>query len=164
MRTYQWVALAGLAGLAAAAACGDDESIAPAASASGPSSVGPGPGTGVGGTSASSGGGGMQPCIDCLTPLYAPGGECEDELNACLADNTCMAWVTCFNTCMINDQTPPCFVACDNANAAAANLFGPFEACMCNPCTPNCSFFCGSMGVGGTGPGGAGGAGGAGGN
>jgi hypothetical protein len=167
MQRFGWFAAMGFAGLLAAAACGDETSELPPTSASSSSASSGAGGIGGSTTNGSGGTGGMmlEPCIDCLSPLFGAGATCGTEEAACVGDNECDAWIGCFNNCVIA-ATPMsgCFDACDAMHSSAANLYGALRTCMCGVCSANCSFFCmggsggsGSGGAGGSGSGGAGG-------
>jgi hypothetical protein len=167
MQRFGWFAAMGFAGLLAAAACGDETSELPPTSASSSSSASSGNGGNGGSTTNGSGGAGgmLEPCIDCLSPLFGNGATCGSEEDACVGDTECDAWIGCFNNCVIAAMPmSSCFDACDAMHSGAANLYGALRTCMCGVCSANCSFFCmGGGSGGGTGSGGAG-SGGAGGN
>ncbi|HTJ83806.1 MAG TPA: trypsin-like serine protease, partial [Polyangiaceae bacterium] len=80
-------------------------------------------------------------CDTCFDEqVNTQGGQCYDEVQACLADTACKALNDCLNACGANDQT--CVNTCASQHQAGINKYNAIFDCFCGACSSLCTQQC----------------------
>ncbi len=77
-------------------------------------------------------------CDECRTSATVAGGACSGQVDACLADTDCAAFVDCANKCADGDDA--CQTKCQSDHAAGVDVYVKIFDCVCaTGCVTECA-------------------------